>query len=325
MNNKRFMFPVLLLILLCTSVVAWAQEGESAPVQAPSLMHFFLTPKYITMLILGLTAFILLKTRWMKPPLKVLLLVLAVFFFGIAGNFSVPFLAGYAMHPSPLCATTKAILYGFAKPMIVVAGIITLLTLLGPKLFCGWVCPVGGLQELLSMLARKLKLRLWRAPFRLTQSVRVIIFLLFLFLSGTAVVYILVEGEKVAFPIYDWFNAFHGFEFEKAPALLDIIIRYGALVVTIVLGLFIYRPYCHFVCPVGLLTHLLEPIALFRIRRKAGACDDCGACVPCTPCQSVPEVIKGAVMRPDCFGCGECLSSCRKDAFELGIGNEAKK
>jgi len=286
-----------------------------------TVIDFLLQPKYLSMLILGILGLIILKQRWLRPSLKVVMMSLAVFFFGIAGNLSLPFFAKYAMHPSPICSVAKAILYGFAKPMIATAAVIFFLTLLGPKLFCGWVCPVGAIQELTAMLADKLKIRRTRVSFRLSNSVRVLVFLAFVFLSATAVIHTSnSDGEPVALSLYDWFNAFHGFEFEWFASVTQVLIHYMPLLLAILVGLVVYRPYCQFICPIGLVTHWLEPVAFLRINRKVGACNDCQVCIPMTPCQAVPEILKATPVRPDCFACGECLKNCHRDAFSVSAG-----
>jgi len=316
-NRMAYWFTAVSLFLAHATIFAQgAGRGKKR-----SLVDIFLQPKYLTMIALGLLAFILLRKRRMNGILKAALLILAVFFFGIAGNIAMPFFAGYAMHPSPICSVAKAMLYGFAKPMIITAAVIFFLSLLGPRLFCGWVCPVGAIQELMAMLADRLKIRRRRVPYRVSNSVRIAILLLFVFLSATAVIHMTGEsGERIPLSLYDWINAFHGFEFEWLASTLDLLIHYLPFVLTVLLALFLYRPYCHFVCPIGLLTHWLEPVALFRINRKKGACDDCGACIPQTPCQAIPEILKATPVRPDCFACGDCLKRCAKDAFAVEAG-----
>jgi len=54
--------------------------------------------------------------------------------------------------------------------------VILFLSLIGPRLFCSYVCPVGAIQELIAMLADKLRLRRRKPSFRLSQTVRVLIF-----------------------------------------------------------------------------------------------------------------------------------------------------
>jgi polyferredoxin len=155
-----------------------------------------------------------------------------------------------------------------------------------------------------------------------SNSVRVLLLLLFVFLSATAVIHLTApSGEKIPLALYDWINAFHGFEFVWIASTWALLVHYLPFVLTVLLAFFFYRPYCHFVCPIGLLTHWLEPVALFRVNRIKGACNDCGACIPQTPCQALPEVLKATPVRPDCFACGECLKCCARDAFAVQAGS----
>lgn len=105
------------------------------------------------MLVIAAAAFVLLLARRMNNRLKVPILLISTFLYGIAANLPLKFFAGFAMHPSPVCSATKSLLYGFRMPMIATLAVILFLTLVGPKLFCGWVCPVGAVQELTSMPA----------------------------------------------------------------------------------------------------------------------------------------------------------------------------
>lgn len=110
----------------------------------PAFLSLLARPKFLTMLVIAALAFVLLLTRRMDNRLKVPILLLSTFLYGIAANLPVKFFAGFAMHPSPVCSATKSLLYGFRMPMIVTLAVILFLTLVGPKLFCGWVCPVGA-------------------------------------------------------------------------------------------------------------------------------------------------------------------------------------
>jgi polyferredoxin len=59
------------------------------------------------------------------------------------------------------------------------------MTFIGVKLVCGWGCPVGTLQELLYHLPASKKIKKERVPFRISNSLRVFLFVLFMiFLFG---------------------------------------------------------------------------------------------------------------------------------------------
>lgn len=303
-------------------IVLAAQPGSGQGRRAAGFLEVLSRPKFVTMLVIGFIALILLLTKRMKNAVKVPILLLSTFLYGIAANLPIKLFAGFSMHPSPVCSATKSILYGFRPPMMVFLAVILVLTLVGPKLFCGWVCPVGAVQELIAMLADKLRIRRRKWNFRFTQSVRVSIFLLFVFLSGTAVLHVVQQnGQSVALSLYDYINAFHGFEMGAQPTLLDGIFHFLPFVLTLVFAFIFYRPFCYLVCPVGLLTNLVEQFGLFRVVMRKPTCNDCGACAIKAPCPAVPEILKDAAFRPDCFSCTVCVESCcPKGSLEFGTG-----
>lgn len=318
MRTKRAVIPASLFLFLLFASPLAAQEG---PVRKAMTFWTVLgRPKFVVMLVLGLIALALLLTKKMKDGVKIPLLLLSTFLFGIAPNLPVALFKKFSMHPSPICAMTKSILYGLGMPLLITMVVIFFLTLIGPKLFCGYVCPVGAIQELAAMLADRLKIRRIKWSFVFTQTFRIGIFLLFIFLSGTAVYHTFMEEQKVALSIYDPINAFHGFEFTAQPTFIASILHYLPLLLTLVLAFKFYRPFCFLVCPVGLFTNLLEQVGLFRVSMKKSGCTDCDVCRKKTPCPTVPEILKGAVLRPDCFACTSCVNSCKEcKALEFGV------
>lgn len=303
-------------LLLTPLTLAAQQAGRGRPA---GFMDVLQRPKFVAMLVLGLAALALLLTKKMKNGVKVPFLLVSTFLFGLAANLPVQTFKGFSMHPSPICSVAKAILYGFRMPMIVTLAVILFLTLVGPKLFCGWVCPVGAAQELVALLADKLGIRRRKPRFRLSQGVRVGILLLFIFLSGTAIIHTVQEGRIIPLSLYDYINAFHGFEIALQPTVLASVIHFLPFLLTLAFAFFVYRPFCYFVCPIGLVTHLVETIGLVRVVHKKPGCTDCGVCPAKSPCPTVPEILKDAAVRPDCFACAACVNSCPTGELEFRI------
>jgi len=309
------------IALLAHPVFLAAQPGSGKGRQGAGVFAVLGRPKFVTMLAIAIIAMVLLLTRKMKNPIKVPILLLSTFLYGIAANLPTKLFAGFSMHPSPICAATKSILYGFRPPMIATLAVILALTLVGPKLFCGWVCPVGAVQELIAMLADKLRIRRRKWNFRFTQGVRVGIFVLFVFVSGTAILHSTAQnGQTVALSLYDYINAFHGYEIGLQPTLIDNLFHFLPFILTLGFAFLFYRPFCYLVCPIGLLTNLVENVGLFRVVLRRPACNDCGACTAKSPCPTVPEILKDAAYRPDCFSCTVCVNSCPSKSLGFGVG-----
>jgi polyferredoxin len=212
--------------------------------------------------------------------------------------------SGMGLHPSPMCIVTKPFLFlnaGRDIPLIFLSLLTTILilTVIGNKLFCGWACPIGAIQEIVYRipLPRKFKIKL---PFKITNIIRSAAFILFIplvFLIGLS--------------IYDYFNPFEflHWRFEL----------YGLIAILIVLAgsLFIFRPFCYLFCPLGLITWLFEHISLAKIKVNHELCTDCNICVDDSPCPSMESILNQKKIIPDCHACGECLPLCPENAIEF--------
>lgn len=154
---------------------------------------------------------------------------------------------------------------------------------------------MGLLQDLL----HRVKLPKWKLPFWLSNSVRVTAFVA------------LVAGLMVAG--LDWIGAidpFRLFQFNFTPW----IGLFSAAV--FIASLFIYRPWCRFLCPFGLLGWLVERVSLFRPRINWEACEECWVCVKACPSQAMADYYDGKKIHADCFACGSCIEACpREDAL----------
>jgi len=312
-GRRMFFWGLLIASPLCVC----AQGGGAR--RGMDFFSFLIQPKFVAMLLIGLVVWFLLVFRRMVRSVKVVLLLLSTMMFGFLGNIPGEIFSSFAMHPSPMCAATKPLLYGFGIPFLVTVAVIFFLTLVGPKLFCGWICPVGAIQELIAMVADKTGIRRLRFSFRLAFIVRLGLFLAFIFLSATAILHTTIQGRVFALSFYDHINAFHGLEFQLESSFFDTLLHYLPFLLTVILAFRYYRPFCHFVCPMGLLAHWLEQAAVYRIRLRKSDCTDCRLCVAKSPCTAVHDILQITELRPDCYACNVCVESCADGALDFGV------
>ena len=269
--------------------------------------------KYIIMLAIGIFAFLLLKSGKMNRKTKVAILLISLMIFGVAGNF----VGALGLQPSPVCAAVKPFLFGLRAPFILFLSVIILLTLLGPKLFCGWVCPVGAVQELISMISDRLGIRRWNFLFRLSNTVRIALLAAFFVLSVTSVIHLTRGSDEVPVSLYNYFNAFYGLTIESQRSFSAYMKNYLPIFLTILLAFMLYRPYCHFICPIGLYTNIVEQFAVFRVSLNQRNCNNCSLCIRKTPCKALPYIVRKSKLRADCFACNRCLECCNRKAFSI--------
>jgi len=262
-----------------------------------SYIQLIFSLKYFLYLVVTISVIILLRMRKVSDLLRITSLLIIFVIFGILID----------IHPSPLCAFTKAFtryqMKGFIPPpMIIMAGAIILFTILGNKIFCGWICPLGCLQEVIFKISAFIKKS--KFPFIITNSIRfslLAIFLVFIF--------------SFRINIYNFFNPFELFHWQFYSYILIVTS------IVILTSLFYYRPFCQFLCPAGLITWPFEHLSLFKIRKNTDKCTNCNKCIKESPCTAINSIMQDHKIIPDCFACGKCIESCPEDALSFSLSN----
>jgi NAD-dependent dihydropyrimidine dehydrogenase PreA subunit len=188
------------------------------------------------------------------------------------------------------------------------------LAVVGNKLVCGWACPFGGLTELLYSIPWLKKLKRYKVPFWVSNSIRGGLFIAMLFvLFG-------VIGNNRGFVIHHLFNPFNlfNYEFEGLSILITVV-------VSLILGLVIYRPFCQFICPFGFLSWIAERISLYRVRVDHDTCTECGNCIRACPIEAAKGRVEKKKFPADCFSCARCLNTCPVDAITYEFIGTKKK
>ena len=153
----------------------------------------------------------------------------------------------------------------YSIPLTVVAFFLLPLasTLLFGRTFCAAVCPLGALQDL--VLARPVRLPAW-----LEQGLRV----LAVVYLGAAVLFA-ATGSAFIICQYDPFVAFF-----RLSGSLNMLVLGGSV---LLIGLFVGRPYCRFLCPYGVLLGWLSRLSKWRVTITPDECVQCRLCEDSCP------------------------------------------
>ncbi len=197
------------------------------------------------------------------------------------------------------------------------------------KAFCGWICPLGSVQEWLYKLGRKLN----RPMHRLTQDnvgrVRPVKWLMLL---GLVFVLPLLAGLGVA--PHEAGDAFcqvcpsriittlttadttqAAVSFYPGWAMFFEALRMTLFGFVIIAAITIRQPFCR-ICPMLSLHALFRRISPMRLTKQAHEkCDKCGICTKACP-MDIHEIWKehGAkAFHEDCTLCGRCAEYCPDD------------
>lgn len=182
---------------------------------------------------------------------------------------------------------------------LVLAGIVLVLSILFGPVFCGWVCPLGTVQEWVGKLGRKIFRRRYNhfVPAKLDNVLR---YLRYGVLSW--VVYVTATTGTLIFEAYDpYFALFNFWSTEVAWSALAI------LGVTLLLSVFVERPWCKYVCPYGAVLGITNLFRVFSIKRSELTCKADGACSILCP-MNIPVDTKKTVRDHQCISCLECTS-----------------
>ncbi|RPJ24787.1 MAG: 4Fe-4S binding protein, partial [Chloroflexi bacterium] len=175
---------------------------------------------------------------------------------------------------------------------LVLAGLSLLLAIFFGPVFCGWICPLGTVQEWVGKLGRKLFRRRYNhfVPTKLDNILRYARYGILIW-----VLYITATSGTLIFEAYDpYFALFNFWSSEVAPTALLIL---GA---TLLLSIFVERPWCKYACPYGAVLGLTNLFRVFSIKRAASTCKADGACSIMCP-MNIPVDNKTVVRDHQCI------------------------
>ena len=185
-------------------------------------------------------------------------------------------------------------------PMTVILWIFVLGTLLvwGRSTFCGWLCPFGALQELISVLANRLGVHQRRLRTALDAKLKWIKYAVLATIIGS--LFAAPSFAELAVKVEPFETAISFFFMREWPYIAWAILCLAA-------GVLVYRGYCRYICPLGAALAAVNVLQRWSwIPRR----DECGT--PCQTCRHRCEYqaisAKGTVQYSECFQCLDCVA-----------------
>jgi ferredoxin-type protein NapH len=205
-------------------------------------------------------------------------------------------------------------LYG-RQGILYVVGFLCLFGMVLGRFVCGWLCPFGLLQELIHKIPLGKKVKRLPGDKWLRKVKYVLLFLFVLILP-----FFLMDKP--------WFCAYvcpqgtlEGGVFLTlgVPALRSAVgwvyaWKVVILAAILVLSLFVYRPFCRYFCPLGVIYGSFNKLSILRYKVDTESCISCGACHKACPMDLDPSRKPNDAL---CVRCGACIDACPVKAISF--------
>lgn len=246
------------------------------------------------------TVIFLFKQTSFRKPLLLASIVIFGFYLGNTVNpinsiFSIPVQTGAKLADS-----------------IILVALPILLSLLVGRIFCGWACPIGALQELIH--PENLNLQL---PSLLDQIFNYFRFIILI--GGILLSWLTISN---IWNSYEPFRSFFTFKWSLTSVVL--------LFVMLTASICIERFFCRYLCPLGAILTITSSFSLFKMRPDPDVCIACGKCsrpgaCPMSTISSVnPYTDLPMVEAKECIHCHRCANICRYSALMLSFSYKKK-
>ena len=225
-----------------------------------------------------------------------------------------------AIGACPLGALQNALASADKRAPWYVLGILMLYGLTLGRTICGWICPLGLIQELFHKIPTP------KIPKgRVTRALSWLKYILLgLFVVGIPLVYSVQRFPVPGFCKYicpaGTFEGAMGLlanpaNTEKLSILNILFTRKFIIMVGILTAcVFCYRAFCRFLCPLGAIYGLFARLSVLGVKVEANRCTDCGRCV------SHCKMDIRRVGDHECIHCGDCIGVCPTKAISMKAG-----
>ncbi|NOY11831.1 MAG: 4Fe-4S binding protein [Archaeoglobi archaeon] len=192
---------------------------------------------------------------------------------------------------------------GFIDPIhpaaLVIFTSILLTAVLLKRGFCGWVCPIGLISEVVTKTGERLTGKVMLGS-RYLAVIKYLLLAFFLYLI------LPMDAASTAAFLFSPYWAIADvklLDFWLKPGTLTILVT-GLIVIA---TLFVRNVWCRFLCPYGALLALLSYLSPASIKKS-----DCVGCLRCD--EACPSGLKQSqvdeMKSPECIMCFECVKSC---------------
>lgn len=227
-----------------------------------------------------------------------------------------------ALFACPIGALQGALNRRSAAAIQYVLGLLLLFGVVLGRLVCGFLCPFGLVQDLL----HKIRTKKLTVPLAVDRPLR---YLKYAVLAILVVILplTLADAYGVAYPYFCKLLCPAGTLEGGIPLVTTspelsamtgalFALKMSILIAVLALSVFLFRPFCKYLCPLGALYGLFNGVGLYRLAVDKNKCVRCGRCERECPMQAP---ILTNPNHPECIRCQKCINVCPTRAISGGI------
>ena len=178
-------------------------------------------------------------------------------------------------------------------------------TLILGRAICGFLCPVGLIQDIADKIRQKTKTEGIKMNDKMYEALTPIKWCMLLIFVG------------LCFAGGNFCNFCPAVAVSPILAGMSTSLYISGFLMVLVLmgGFFKRRAFCT-ICPLGTIMGFFHKISLFRVKKDCQSCTECGACYEACPMgikMIYTEREKADVTHANCIMCGECVRCCPED------------
>lgn len=183
--------------------------------------------------------------------------------------------------------------------------LILVTTILGGAFFCGWICPFGTMQDVIT----NIKIFFTKKKIQVPKKIhKYALYLRYIFrvLTLIGITSIFLIDARISF-----------LDFLSGNKIS--IISYTALAIFIIISFFYERFFCSYFCIQGSIYGLFGALRIFRIKRNEKTCINCKLCDKVCP-MNINISENKYVNSLQCLNCFKCVDSCpKKNTLKYGL------